>query len=134
MVHPVITLLRTATGATSLPHRRREKSGQWTTPAPSPVPFIPAILAGALSFGSDRQVYTRSILSPSRCTTTCCSRTYFRIVNFCAGVKGGFGSCAAVSYTSNVEEAVTRRVISEQLVAPSNLPYWPALAREKEIR
>jgi len=134
VVHPIITLLRTATGATSLPHRRRQKSGQWAAPhrrrSLSSRQFSPARFHSA---PIDR--CTRSILFPSRCTTTRCNRAYCGIVNFVPALKGDSVVVAlVVPYASNIEEAVTRHVISEQHVVPSNLLYWPALVREKEIR
>ena len=93
VVHPIITLLRTATGATSLPHRRRQKSGQWAAPhrrrSLSSRQFSPARFHSA---PIDR--CTRSILFPSRCTTTRCNRAYCGIVNFVPALKGDSG-CSA---------------------------------------
>lgn len=139
VVHPVITLLRTATGATSLPHRRKRGIGTMDNPHTRRRSLsTPAILAGALSFDSDRQVYALDIILLSiHCCDTRFDRAYFRIVNFTSTLKG-IRACARVPRTvaaSDVEKAVTRRALSEQQrVAPSNLAYWPTPVGEKEIK
>lgn len=77
---------------------------------------------------------TRSILSPFRCATSRFRPRLFPRCKFRVGIKGD--SRYGAVYASNVEEAVTRRVIPEQHVAPSSnlLSIGRPALREKEIR
>lgn len=81
-----------------------------------PISFIPTILAGALLFGFDRQVYyparyyPRFDALPPRFRPRLFPRCKFRV-----GIKWDLRYGAV--YASNVEEAVTRRAIPEQHVA-----------------